>query len=213
MQLSEEEQRACDALLHHALAQGADKPIEYTLSIPKWQFLCYVAERHGLALHGSSNGEITRFEPNQPSDFTEFGAQLAVYAAADGIWPIYFAIVDRQKSPTLCNACVYVEQTDGTLGEAYYFFSISRQAIDKQPYRAGVVYLLERASFVRQPRIEFGEWTIHTSQLASPTTVTPLAKLTIEPEDFPFLAQMRTHDDALLGEYAEAMGRGLPLPE
>jgi hypothetical protein len=54
---------------------------------------------------------------------------------------------------------------------------------------------------------------VHIAQLASPQAVTPLAKLAIAPEDFPFLAQMRTHDDGRLELYAEAMINGLPWPE
>ena len=213
MPLADEDRRACDVQLAAAIAQGPTQPIAYTLALPKWQFLSYVASAHNLALHGSGNGAIARFEPRQPHDFQEFGAQHAVYAAADGIWPMYFAIVDRVKSPTISNACIYIEQPDGTLSDPYYFFSISRQAIGNQPYHTGTVYLLPSGSFVQQPAMQFGALRIHTSQLASPEAVVPLAKLTIDPADFPFLAQMRTHDDARLGELAEAMARGLPLPE
>jgi hypothetical protein len=211
--LAEEERRACDALLAAAVAQGPTSPFDYTLSIPKWRFLCYVAEQHHLALHGSDNAEIMYFEPRQSNDQTEFGAQKAVYAAADGIWPMYFAIVDREKSPSIINACVYLEQDNDSPGTPYYFFSISQQAVGRQPYRKGVVYLLPRDSFIAQPPIEFGSLRIRIAQLASPQGVKPLAKLVITPEDFPFLAQMRTHDDGRLAEYAEAMTKGLPWPE
>jgi hypothetical protein len=211
--LTEEERRACDALLSAALAQGAEQPLAYTLPIPKWRFLCYLAETHQLALHGSANAEITRFEPRQPQDLSEFGAQNAVYAASDGIWPMYFAIVNRAKSPSVINACVTIEDENGMVSHPYYFFSISRQAVDRQPYHAGVVYLLPRESFVSQPPQQLGLLRIHVAQLASATPVVPLAKLAVAPEDFPFLAQMRTHDDARLAEYGEAMARGLPWPD
>ncbi len=213
-----QEQRACDAFFAAALAHGAATPIAYSLAIPKWRFLCYIVEQHDVVLHGSSNADIARFEPRQSLDLNDFGAQTAVYAAADGIWPLYFAIVDRAKSPTLHNACVRVERPNGTLDAPYYYFSISRQALAHQaagdsPYHNGTVYLLPRATFVAEPSFLFGTWRIHTAQLASPVAVTPLAKLTITPEDFPFLAQMQTHDDARLAEYTEAMRQGLPMPE
>jgi hypothetical protein len=213
MPLAEDERAACDDLLAVALAQGAARPLDYTLVIPKWRFLCYVAEAHKLALHGSNNGEIPRFEPRQPVDREAFGAQNAVYAAADGIWPMYFAVVDRQKSPSVINACITLEQGDGAISHPYYFFSISQQAVGRQPYCNGVVYLLPRASFVAQPPKEVGPLRVHIAQLASLEAVTPLAKLAVAPEDFPFLAQMRTHDDAQLDLYAEAMSQGLPWPE
>jgi hypothetical protein len=211
--LQADERRACDEALAAAVAQGPQRPFDYTLSIPKWRFLCYVAEEHHLALHGSGNAEIACFEPRQPQDLTEFGAQNAVYAAADGIWPIYFAIVDRAKSPSIVNACLYVEMADGSLGHPLYLFSISKKAVGNQPYRAGVVYLLPSASFVRQPPMQFGALRIHVAQRASAEPVVPLAKIVVTPEDFPFLSQMRTHDDERLPSYAEAMQRGLPWPD
>jgi hypothetical protein len=213
MQLGEDARRACDALLVAAMAQGPERPFDYTLTIPKWQFLCYLAEQHNLALHGSGNGEITKFKPRQPQDLEAFGAQKAVYAAADGIWPMYFAIVDRTKSPSIMNACVYLEAPDGSLGKPYYFFSISKQAVGRQPYGEGVVYLLPRHTFIRQPPMQTDSLRVHIAQLASMEAVVPLAKLVITPEDFPFLAQMRTHEDERLGVYAEAMSKGLPWPE
>jgi hypothetical protein len=66
---------------------------------------------------------------------------------------------------------------------------------------------------MRQPSIQAGVWRIHTSQLASLEAVAPLAKLVVSPQDFPFLAQVRFHDDARLADYAEAMTQGLPWPE
>src|SRR5436190_1600479 len=77
---------ACDRLLTSALAQGANPLLADTLPVPKWQFLCYLAEHHAIVLHGSGNQHITRFEPRQPVDLNAFGKQRAVYAAADGIW-------------------------------------------------------------------------------------------------------------------------------
>ena len=212
MQFDAATRLACDQVLAAMVAQGPEQPFAYTLDIPKWQFLCYIADRHHLALHGSGNREIDCFEPRQPVDLDEFGAQKAVYAAADGIWPIYFAIVDRTKSPSIMNACILLEQADGTLSKAHYFFSISQQAVDRQPYQNGVVYLLPSDTFVRQPIKQVGSWRVYIAQLASAEAVTPLAKLEVTPEDFPFLAQMRTHEDHRLAEYAEALQRGLPLP-
>lgn len=52
----------------------------------------------------------------------------------------------------------------------------------------------------------------HSAQLASFVPVQPLAKLTVTPEDFPFLPQMRGQDDQRLQEYATAMQTGAPWP-
>jgi hypothetical protein len=113
----------------------------------------------------------------------------------------------------LVNACVRVEEADGTLDGPYYVFSLSKQAMAQWPYRAGIVYLLPKDTFIQQSPMRVGSSWVHIAQLASPTEVVPLAKLVIEPQDFPFLKQMRTHDDERLEVYAEAMMRGLPWPE
>ena len=205
---------AFDALLEQAIASGPATPIEYTLDAPKWQFLCYVAEERGIALHGSGNPNIARFEPNQPGDVNEFGAQLAVYAAADGIWPMYFAIVDRERYPTsLVNGCIRVATPDGALSEPYYLFSVGRHILGQRPWRQGTVYLLPKESFVAEPPFEVGDVAIHTAQLASPVPVTPLAKIAIGPEDFPFLAEMRAHDDERLAIYGAAIRSAAPWPD
>jgi hypothetical protein len=143
---------------------------------------------------------------------TEFGAQLAVYAAADGIWPLYFAIIDRAQMPSIVNACIRIEQADGTMSRSFYVFSISVSP-ESYPYRDGFVYLLPKATFVAQPPGDVGSLRVHVAQLASPVGVPPLAKLAVTPEDFPFLAQMRQHDHARLEEYAAAMMHGLPWPD
>lgn len=46
-------------------------------------------------LHGTGEPDIALFEPRQPEDLSEFGGRRAVFAAMDGIWPMYFAILDR----------------------------------------------------------------------------------------------------------------------
>lgn len=196
------------------LAAGKNALIHYGLAAPKWQFLSYLAERHAVALHGSGNFEIQAFEPRQSNDLNDFGNRQAVYAAADGPWAMYFAVIDRERYPmTLINACIRVIEATGQAGEPRYFFSISRKALSQQPWRTGVVYLLSRATFEAEAAYPFGPIQIQTAQLASLTPVMPLARLTIAPDDFPFLARVRGHDDARLREYATALQTGAPWPD
>ncbi len=205
---------AFDELLAAAIAHGPDTPFPYPLAAPKWQFLCYIAETGGLALHGSGNPNITRFEPRQPVNLHEFGAQLAIYAASDGIWPMYFAIVDREHFPTaIVNGCIHIAAPDGSLSEPFYLFSVGKHVLHQYPYRNGMVYLLPRTGFTAEPPFPFGMVHIHSTQLASLEPVVPLAKLEIAPTDFPFLDQMRSHDDTRLAEYARVLNTGAPWPE
>ena len=213
-QIEPSTQVAFDHLLATAQADGVGPFIEYTLAAPKWQFLCYVAEHKCIALHGSGNPGIAVFEPRQPVDLNEFGSQKAVYAAADGIWAMFFAIVDRERhSMILNNACIGLADASGQTSEPFYLFSIGQAALSRRPWREGVVYLLPRDTFVEQPPIPFGQFEVLAAQLASQVPVTPLARLEVDPEDFPFLAQIRGHDDARFQEYATAMQTGAPWPD
>ncbi len=204
---------AFDELLQKTIDSGNCPTIEFTLPQSKWHFLNYIADQHDIALHGSGNPKIDMFEPRQPSDLTEFGNQKAVYAASDGIWAMFFAIVDRDRVGSVTNACVRVTDETSTTHGPFYVFSVSQSALPKQPWRTGTVYLLPRKTFMQQPSMPFGTSQVHIAQLASLEPVQPLAKLTVTPADFPFLNQIRGHDDERLQEYATALQTGAPWPQ
>lgn len=206
--------KAFDEMLATSLARGECPTIPYNLPWPKWQFLCHVADHHHLALHGSGNAEIALFEPRQSNDLGDFGNQKAVYAASDGIWAMFFAIVDRDRfDMSVTNACVrLVDETGGVHGP-FYVFSVSQSARPLEPWRTGTVYLLPRESFVTQPPLAFGTSQVEIAQLASFSPVPPLAKVTVTPNDFPFLRQIRGHDDRRFADYANALQTGAPWPE
>ncbi|HWI63876.1 MAG TPA: hypothetical protein VNT75_18735 [Symbiobacteriaceae bacterium] len=208
----ENAQLAFDELLRTMLCSGGCPTIPYTLPWPKWQFLCHVADHHDIALHGSGDPNIALFEPRQANDLNEFGNQKAVYAASDGLWAMFFAIVDRGRVESITNACIRLEDETGTSHGPYYVFSVSQSALASQPWRTGEVYLLPRRTFTAQPSVAFGTSEVHIAQLASPVPVQPLAKLTVTPADFPFLMQIRGHDDHRLQEYATALQTGAPWP-
>ena len=86
-----------DRVLDEAVLAGPDQFIDYRMAAPKWQFLCYAADRGGFVLHGTGNPDIATFEPRQSNDVDAFGNRCAVYAASDGLWPMYFAILDRDR--------------------------------------------------------------------------------------------------------------------
>ncbi|MBO0825003.1 MAG: hypothetical protein J2P27_14290 [Actinobacteria bacterium] len=205
---------AHDRLVEEALAFGPERPIDYRLGVPKWQFLCHAAERANLVLHGSGDPGIRLFEPRQPADTLEFSNRRAIFAAVDGIWPVYYAILDRERYPMrLLNACVYICSATGEAADRYYFFSISRRALARRPWRGGMVYLLPADSFQLQPRRAVGQVTFQIAQAASPVPVTPVAKLAVGPGDFPFLEQVRGHDDELLRARIAADPDGFPWVE
>jgi hypothetical protein len=186
---------AFDAVFDAAVAAGPAAPIDYRLAAPRWQFICHIADTRPVVLHGSGNAEIPLFEPRQPMDTTEFGNRKAVYAASDGLWPMYFAILDRDRHQmSLINGSGRPLNDDGSLGEPYYFFSISDAALTKAPWRRGTIYFLPRDSFEQQPTTEFQGTRMAVAQWASAEPVVPLAKIEVGHEDFPLLADIRGHD-------------------
>lgn len=202
---------AFDALLEAAVRADPGGTLDYRLAAPKWQFLCHVADQHGLILHGSQNAAIARFEPRKANDAHPFGDRSAVYGARDGIWPLYYAILDRATHPILLlNSAVRIESLDGTLGEPHYFFSISESARVRRPYRPGTVYLLPASGFEAMPPMVIDGARGHVPQWACLSEVTPLARLAVDPEDFPFLQQMRGHDDVTVLARARANPDGFP---
>jgi hypothetical protein len=202
---------AFDELLDRSVRAGPARPIDYRLPAPKWQFLCHVADRGEFVLHGSGNPDIACFEPRQSNDIIAFGNRAAVYAAADGLWPMYFAILDRDRyRMSLTNSCIRVQRGRGPLGDPHYFFSINRDALERSPWRTGTVYLLPAAGFEREEPFGTGDTRFHTAQAASLAPVVPAAKLVVEPGDFPFLRRIRGHDPAVQAARIAADPDGFP---
>lgn len=212
--LTAETQAAFDQVWAQITAADTTTRIHYTLPAPKWQFLCYLADRWGVVLHGTGDPHIAVFEPRPSNDLNEFGAQTAVYAARDGLWAMFFALVDRTRyALTTTNACIQLVDEAGQADAPRYIFAISQAALVQQPWRAGTVYLLPGATFVNQPSLRFGPYEVRVPQLASLVPVTPLAQLAVDLEDFPFLPDIRGLDDDRLPEYGQALQTGAPWPE
>lgn len=207
-----DERASFDRTWDRAIASG-DRPLVEIEPSLRWQFLCHLADARGFVLHGSGDPGIDVFEPRQAIDLSAFGNQKAVYAAGDGIWAMFFAIVDRDRVPSVTNACVRLADAAGNVSPPQYVFSISQSALPKRPWRSGMVYVLPGDSFTLQPPLRFGEFEVRIPQLASLVAVRPVARVAVEPADFPFLSEIRGHDDDRLAEYGRALETGAPWPE
>jgi hypothetical protein len=200
-----------EKLFADAVEHGEGQEIPYDLAAPKWQFLCYLCDEKNILMHGSGDANIEMFEPRQSNDVFEFGNRRAVYAASDGIWAMYFAIVDRDRYVTsLMNACFRVVNADGSKSGPYYFFSVNGDALPHKPWRQGTIYLLPRDTFEQQPNQVARGITGEIAQWASLTEVRPLAKLAVGPDDFPFLSQIVPHDPQVIRERALSDPEGFP---
>ena len=208
---------AAEAFLRLADGGGAglvdvDALLQGLPRVARWQFLCSVAARRRIAFHGTGDPGIERFEPREPIDFAPFGRQRAVFATSDPIWAMFYAIVDRARHGlTLNNGCVVLEDTADS--DSYYYFSVSRQALPRQPWRSGYLYFLPADTFVEQPGAIYAGRRARVPQLASPVAVTPFARLRVTPRSFPFLARIGGHDDERLADYARAVMAAAPWPD
>jgi len=183
-------------------------------NVTPWQFLCRLADCREIAFHGTGDPNIESFEPREPIDFAPFGHQKAVFATSDPIWAMFYAIVDRDRYRlTLNNGCILLMDAEGCPRLPHYYFSITRSALHRRPWRTGYVYFLPPKSFVEQPAGTYAGHVARIPQLASPVAVTPFARLQVAPNDFPFLAQIRGHEDDRLAEYAQAVMAAAPWPD
>jgi hypothetical protein len=144
---------------------------------PAHELLTHLVVERGLLLHGSNETGIERLEPRPARDFrTEL---QAVVATDDGIWPIFYAVIDRKRVDAVFTACVHVGRPP-SLRRLYLFATAGEQA-----WTRGAVYALPRAGFRR----EWGrEWV-------SAGPVEPVLRVLVGPEDFPLRELVVAMDD------------------
>jgi hypothetical protein len=177
-----------ERLLESALGGRSAPVIEYGCPYPKHEFLSYLFERHGFLLHGSNRTDLEWIEPVRTTTGKAAWQTLgAVYACSDGIWPIFYAIVDRQNyTGSLRNECFRVTDAAGVTRK-FYYFALNIQMLRKRVWTDGMIYVLPRDSFERltdHAGNALEEW-------ASRTSVRALARVVVAPEDFPFLDKVR----------------------
>ena len=188
--------------------------IDYRLPYPKWQYLSYLCETKELVLHGSQNLDIAEVEPRQAVDKKAFSNQQAIYATTDGIFVIYFAIIDRvQYQLSLFNSCLQIRLSPDQLSDPFYFFSISHPALLQKPWCPGAIYILPRQNFEQEPAQQAHGAEILFPHWVSTQPARPVAKLLVLPQDFPFLSQVHGHNDPKLVQLMTADPGGFPWPD
>ena len=188
--------------------------VDYHLPYPKWEFLSHLCKSQELVLHGSQNMEISTVEPRQAKDTKAFTNQEAIYATTDGIFVIYFSILDRKKyTMSLFNSCLSVQVSEDQLSDPLYFFSITHSVLLKEPWCCGAIYILPRQTFEQEPPQQAQGMTVVFPHWISSQKVKPLAILTVTHEDFPFLKQIHGHDDKKLTLLSDEDPNGFPWSE
>ncbi len=151
---------------------------------PMHELLTYLVVEHGLLLHGSNDADLTELEPRPASDYrTEL---LAVVATDDGIWPIFYAVLDRRQrnvdheggtdgdEVNVFTACTQLGRAP-RMRRFYMFAVFGADPRESTAWTRGAVYALPRESFRR----EWGnEWV-------SDVPVRPVLRVLVGPDDFP----------------------------
>jgi hypothetical protein len=163
--------------LADAVDEAGGKELVYDAAFPKHAFFRYLLEHRPVLLHGTGTPDIDRFEPRRQTDYDNEWTN-AVFATDDPIWPIFFAVVNRSVARSLINAC------SRRYGPSHYYFSIGADPKSAEAWRDGWIYVLPRETFRLHP--SGPEWL-------SPVAVRPLARLRVEPSDFPFLGDVVQH--------------------
>lgn len=211
-ELSPEKKNAFEDLFN---STSVGRLIDYRLPYPKWQYLSYLCETKELVLHGSQDQNISEVEPRQANDIKEFSNQRAIYASTDGIWVIYFAILDRKKytEMSLFNSCLRARISADQISDPMYFFSITHSVLLLKPWCQGMIYILPRQSFEQEISQEMHGMEIIFPHWISPLPVKPVAKLSVGLQDFPFLEQIHGHDNEKLVQLAAQDPGGFPWAE
>jgi hypothetical protein len=138
---------------------------------PLHELLTHLAVEHGLLLHGSNDLSLRVLEPRPAHDY---GTELqAVVACDDGIWPLFYAVVARDRSEGVFSACLHVGRPPRL--RRFYAFATSSDPDDAASWTRGAVYALPRDGFRR-------EWS---REWVNAEAVRPVLRVLVGPEDFP----------------------------
>ncbi|MCB9134304.1 MAG: diguanylate cyclase [Anaerolineales bacterium] len=196
--LTPEKEAAFQHLLDAINAQPSSDWLPYDLLYPKHEFIQFLMARDLFIFHGSNKQDIETFVPIRTSvelyDKRGIGNLPAIYGTHDGLWAMFFAIVNRgQIRGSIRNGVAYFHNHAGE-PLAIYNFSINQEQLPEKPWTEGALYFFSRDKFERQRFTE----TNYANEWACTESLTPLAKLHLHPEDFPFLNQIYGHDDSIL---------------
>lgn len=184
------EQRASFESLYERARRPGDGQIDYDLPYPKHEFLAYLSREKPVVFHGSNEPGIPELEPREQTDYAG-DPTTAVFATKDPLWAMFFAVLDQQSiHGSLRNAGFVMADPDDE-PRRHYFFSLAKENVRTQPWRAGAVYILSEDAF-DPPEIDhlgFDEWYAEAP-------VGPIAVLDVEPNEFPFVADVVGHDES-----------------
>ena len=191
--VSQDQQAAFDRVLNSALSKGANSLIDYELPFSKVSFLNYVCDWRGYVAHGSPVMDLTTLEPVRLThDLSEFGNRQQIFCSPDAIWAMWFAVLDKSKINLTENGCVRVGRGPGRL--KYYHFDLPARNKAQPPFTEGMIYLARAEDFPEHRPYPVLDWfDAEIEEWGSARPVTPLARLPVVPQDFPYLGKVQFH--------------------
>lgn len=171
-------------IFYESIIHGKGELLSYKSSYPKYMFFHYLIENKDILVHGTNNPNIVSFEPREQTLFN--GKKVkAVFASTDGIWSMFFAVINRKEYiGSLRNICLTTRTNKGI--KRYYYFSLNAD-FKGERWTNGYIYLLSKQPF-KQGGIK-DEWICEDN-------VKPLAKIAVSPDDFIFYKDVRSHKES-----------------
>jgi hypothetical protein len=188
---SADERSAFNGLLDSTVRLGPNQLIDYQLPYPKADFLNYLCDWRGYVAHGSPLLDLPILQPVRlTNDSSEFGRRQQIFCSPDGIWAIWFAILDKSKIHVTENGCVRVG--NGQKRVKYYHFDLPLENQSAPPFIDGMVYIAKAEDFPDHRHYPMLDWLdAEIEEWGSVDPITPLAKLLVKPEDFPYLDKVQ----------------------
>jgi len=209
LELDEARRRAFDAIIREQFIHGPAREIEYSVPYPKHEFFCYLVRERGYLIHGSTSPNLSSLVPREQADWK--GEQVnAIFAASDGVWPIFFAILHPQLAGcSIRNGCFVVDRGEGEpqCEDRFYFFSLDHASLATVRWDPGTVYIVPRDSF--RPN---GQRPVYFDEWVSEERVPVAARVRVTRDDFPFRDDISGHpaDEPLAAtwlRYRERLGK------
>ena len=142
-------------------------------------------------MHGSPLHDLDMLKPIRKSgDNNEFGNRQQIFGSPDAMWAMWFAILDKSKYNQTRNGCVRVGLGSGRI--KYYHFELPKTNRENKPFAEGTLYVTRPSDFPdKRPFPLLDYLNAEVEEWGSVKPVSPLARIRVTPEEFPFLEQVQ----------------------